>query len=424
MTIIMNNLFNFAHKELSQDAFICWCLNFVNSSDKKERSFGLDMLKLVLPSSTITSEDYSSIRNIKIETQFRKIDILVYVPHLKAFIIIEDKVYSSERENQIKDYRDEIQELLTKKSSDLKMAFNLEDSDFGQNIKIYTCYFKTGFHYDNDKKVVADKKVDGKRFQKVIEDHKDKIDSNSSYLINMYYQYLVDLISWYNKHDDFWGINNTSAFGNERNISKHQIAQYRFLKFIFPDIDLNHGSNNGGRPWSHACIKYANITDFCASLPTESEYDFSQIKDLENKKVCLFWRVDTDKNGPYLSLRFYDENFDKKKNNDALSVCHKKIFNDLKEIISKLTQDGDLKVLYQDLKDLKLFEIALGDKDYYKECPLIHITITKLIDQHSSKEDSDKHLNSLKQFVIKLSLKLGYEPKYEIINANFGSYQK
>ena len=25
-----NNLFKYATKELSQDAFICWCINFIN----------------------------------------------------------------------------------------------------------------------------------------------------------------------------------------------------------------------------------------------------------------------------------------------------------------------------------------------------------------------------------------------------------
>lgn len=29
----MNNLFSFATSELSQDAFICWCLNWINEPD-------------------------------------------------------------------------------------------------------------------------------------------------------------------------------------------------------------------------------------------------------------------------------------------------------------------------------------------------------------------------------------------------------
>lgn len=29
----MNNIFSFATGELSQDAFICWCLNWINEPD-------------------------------------------------------------------------------------------------------------------------------------------------------------------------------------------------------------------------------------------------------------------------------------------------------------------------------------------------------------------------------------------------------
>ena len=29
-----NNLFNFATSELSQDGFICWCLNWINYSNE------------------------------------------------------------------------------------------------------------------------------------------------------------------------------------------------------------------------------------------------------------------------------------------------------------------------------------------------------------------------------------------------------
>ena len=44
----MNNIFSFATGELSQDAFICWCLNWINEPETiathRYRQLGLDLL--------------------------------------------------------------------------------------------------------------------------------------------------------------------------------------------------------------------------------------------------------------------------------------------------------------------------------------------------------------------------------------------
>lgn len=48
LEVIMNNIFSFATGELSQDAFICWCLNWINEPDNvtthRYRQLGLDLL--------------------------------------------------------------------------------------------------------------------------------------------------------------------------------------------------------------------------------------------------------------------------------------------------------------------------------------------------------------------------------------------
>ena len=43
-----NNVFKYATKELSQDAFICWCINWINYPENKLYKLGEDMLNAVL----------------------------------------------------------------------------------------------------------------------------------------------------------------------------------------------------------------------------------------------------------------------------------------------------------------------------------------------------------------------------------------
>ena len=43
-----NNMFKYATKELSQDAFICWCINWINYPENKLYKLGEDMLNAVL----------------------------------------------------------------------------------------------------------------------------------------------------------------------------------------------------------------------------------------------------------------------------------------------------------------------------------------------------------------------------------------
>ena len=46
--IVENNIFSFATNELSQDAFICWCLNWINmpvrDDNARGRQFGARFL--------------------------------------------------------------------------------------------------------------------------------------------------------------------------------------------------------------------------------------------------------------------------------------------------------------------------------------------------------------------------------------------
>ena len=106
-----NKLFKFATKELSQDAFICWCINWFNykesvKGDKdKEKLVKMseEILNKILENTDINS---SHIKEVKIIRQFENIDITLVITTKSSkqyIVIIEDKVGSNLNEHQQQD---------------------------------------------------------------------------------------------------------------------------------------------------------------------------------------------------------------------------------------------------------------------------------------------------------------------------------
>ena len=99
--IVENNIFNFATNELSQDAFICWCLNWINmpvrDDNESGRQFGSQFLSRLLNG----AYDVSKVNRVYIFRQLLNIDVRVLVPEVEAALIIEDKSSSQENGNQI-----------------------------------------------------------------------------------------------------------------------------------------------------------------------------------------------------------------------------------------------------------------------------------------------------------------------------------
>ena len=168
-----NNIFDFATSELSQDAFICWCLNWLNNEDSGLRALAVDLLK------EFGEENVSDNQEILIKRQFKKIDILVVLKGLNRVYIIEDKVHSSESKDQIKKYKEEIRKEY-------------------KNSEIKTVYFKTGFHFSPDKNVEADKIITGKMFKEILEKYRNK-----SEILDSYYEYLVEKLRIQENEKDY-----------------------------------------------------------------------------------------------------------------------------------------------------------------------------------------------------------------------------
>ena len=94
----MTNLFEYATKELSQDAFLMWLISNYNYEDQEVRSASLSLLKeLGLP---------SDLDSLEVEAQWHKVDIAVFL-HANGedfALLIEDKINSMEHDKQLERY--------------------------------------------------------------------------------------------------------------------------------------------------------------------------------------------------------------------------------------------------------------------------------------------------------------------------------
>lgn len=106
-----NKLFKFATKELSQDAFICWCINWFNyketiKGDKNKEQL-VKMSEKIL-NKILENTDINSfhIKEVKIIRQFENIDITLVITTKSSkqyIVIIEDKVGANLSNHQRKD---------------------------------------------------------------------------------------------------------------------------------------------------------------------------------------------------------------------------------------------------------------------------------------------------------------------------------
>jgi len=269
-----NNLFQFATSELSQDAMICWICNNYNFQFDNKNLFELSekVIKYFLGKPNLNID-----RDVKIYRQFKNIDVLLII-NKKYAIIIEDKTYTTEHNNQFERYKKALLEL----TKDEKEKLGIDKID-----TITTVYLKKGFHYPYDEEVKSDLKITGKEWYDLLSDYKNCSEILDDYLIKLkedlnYYSYIEEMY----KNEEI-----------EKVLSTHY-GQYLLIEDIILDLfddfnNFNHGTSYG-RPWSN--------------------YDFYSIKykTEEFGKCNLFFRIDKKKDYYYVSVRQYDWSHDKK----------------------------------------------------------------------------------------------------------------
>ncbi len=127
------NLFSFATKELSQDAFICWLLSWAKPENKKNDAH-LHACGTALIQKFFEKHDKpfpTEIRTVEVKKQDENIDVLCIV-NGEYPIIIEDKTNSKDHSDQLARYFSTIEKRVNKETNS---KFNPEN--------IIRIYFKT-----------------------------------------------------------------------------------------------------------------------------------------------------------------------------------------------------------------------------------------------------------------------------------------
>ena len=171
MTDLRNNLFYYATKELSQDAFICWlcshALDEVESSDEALKNCAIDLIASFFDNEI---PDKDSLKLIGVEKQVSNIDVLlsVFYAGKKYKIIVEDKTHTSEHDNQLERYK----ETLIKS---------------GCSDELIGIYYKMGFQSDYTNVIKAGYKIIDRAA--VLSVLKKYIDKTSNEIFLNYFQF-------------------------------------------------------------------------------------------------------------------------------------------------------------------------------------------------------------------------------------------
>lgn len=383
----MNNLFSFATGELSQDAFICWCLNWINEPDTvathRYRQLGLDLLAKLIdkPSNCdkLSKVDIKSIDKVILVQQVLNIDVLAIIPQYKLAIIIEDKTSTSEHGNQISLYKDSLESVFNSKKpwnaySKLEKAFKRSELNIDcanlSDYHIHTVYFKTGYYFDYDWQVAHSESVHnyltGPMFLDILKNYNDC----ESDILKSYCEHLKQQLNWcqsvskiHGRYDD-----------GEQYIKWERITQHGLLQIVFDNENLDGswlwkdmsvypnqystGTNQGGSPWTNRRFWTRIESDAILSDPPKSF------------KPWLFWRIDHDSKGTYLSLRYYNHD-----STELGKIIRKRIYNQLNIMLDATISEelARLNTVYENC-------ITRPSHGNYYENTLIHIGIDSVLD--------------------------------------------
>lgn len=315
-----NNLFTYATSELSQDAFICWCANWYND-DSKPRLREMSHVFITMISGI------KKIQSVAVYRQFNKIDVLIIVNNTTA-IIVEDKTFTSEHDNQINKYNQILQRMLSKRG-----FLEIYGNHYSIS-EIQSVYLKTGNLYPEDE---ANSNLDDvkiitrKDMLSVLETY-----TNDSEIVCDYWNNLMELDRWYSECEAQYlnGIYDKAFSSNYGQLfcMKDLFKGKMVGAFSNSDILIESGSSFG-RPFTWAWLWG------------------------KSNWYWIGYRLDCDDIGYFLSLKQY-RNYKSSEEKEKIAKEKSEMFYFLRNEIQRL------------LSDMPLHGIIGGNRAGYNESEL------------------------------------------------------
>lgn len=183
----INNFFDFATDESTQDAFLAWCANWANY-DNGLAKLGRDFVRLV--------SDIEDVRWVRVYQQYKKIDVLLIVNGSTA-VIIEDKVYSSEHDDQIRKYKAALEKTTA------RGVISIYGEEYAVS-EIKTVYLKTGNFYPDDLETQSHTDIVNKTIKR-----KDLAELlfpyiHQSEIVRGFYDRLMHIGEWYRRYEGYY----------------------------------------------------------------------------------------------------------------------------------------------------------------------------------------------------------------------------
>ncbi len=258
------NIFDFATKELSQDAFICWLIKLADCEGHGLQAASKEFIALLCRTGgedkCVAASDVGSLEKLTRQKE-AKIDIffIAGIKGTKTCFIIEDKVHSDPHSKQLQKYYAHVQKKYP-------------------NLPIVKIYFKTGYLFGKDIKECEDEYAKyGILDYKMINDYLVSIETDDV-IFNCYKDYFGR-----NFYDKF-NVGLAALEKNEEHLLKENFVQYEFLKKL-----------------SHTCqeaIGNTRLETGTSFGDPYAEYTFISTKDvfIPGKNEIIFYRIESRKN--------------------------------------------------------------------------------------------------------------------------------
>ena len=339
------NIFEFATKELSQDAVFCYILDCFN--DPKKRKIATDFLTLV------EFNGIEDIKDISIKRQEDHSDIKAIVSFLNGtqkIILFEDKVFTSLHDNQLERYKNDTIKRHKCSVDDIEgIFFKIGKPTIWEEINCNKLNFKI---------------LDYVEFGKFL----NNIETDDP-ILNTFSDFYQVRVSFCDKIDkiDFSTIDEETL----DKVLKERYGQRKFtewlLRQVFENADYAYNErqqydvNNYGSP----CTQYTFIFNPKKTKPEEWDLFESEFP----KSECnYFFRLDQNSKGWYIAIRRYFHD----KANSEQSSNHEKMRTKLLETLG--TSDNATKRKADKEKTLLLFNIKSID-DVKELIPLFKTTV-------------------------------------------------